>query len=81
MVKRNSQIEHDSQWSKHKACFACATQLWLAVNHNTSITSGDLVQCSKRWQEQFFYQLHLNLNKTSLKPNIILIFFSYALRY
>ena len=26
-----------------QACFACATQVWLAVNHNTSITSGELV--------------------------------------
>ena len=28
----------DSQWSKQEACFACATQVWLAVNHNTSVT-------------------------------------------
>ena len=27
-----------SQWSKQVACFACATQVWLAVNHNTSVT-------------------------------------------
>ena len=26
----------DSQWSKQEACFAHATQVWLAVNHNTS---------------------------------------------
>ena len=25
--------------------FACATQVWLAVNHNTSVTSGDHVRC------------------------------------
>ena len=31
----------DSQWSKQEACFAHATQLWLAVNHNISVTSGD----------------------------------------
>ena len=27
----------DSQWSKQEACFTCATQVWLAVNHNTSV--------------------------------------------
>ena len=37
----------DSQWSKQEACFALATQVWLAVNHNTSITSVEWVQCSK----------------------------------
>ena len=37
MEKRNSQLEQDSQWSKQEACFARATQVWLAVNHNTSI--------------------------------------------
>ena len=31
----------DSQWSRQEACFACATQVWLTVNHNTSVTSGD----------------------------------------
>ena len=30
----------DSQWSKQEACFACANQVWLAVIHNTSVTSG-----------------------------------------
>ena len=28
-----------SQWSKQEVCFARATQVWLAVNHNTSVTS------------------------------------------
>ena len=28
----------DSQWNKQEACFARATQVWLAVNHNISIT-------------------------------------------
>ena len=46
MKKRNSQLEHDSQWSKQEACFARVTQVWLAVNHNTSITSGEWVRCS-----------------------------------
>ena len=46
MEKQNSQLEHtDSQWGKQEACFACATQVWLAVNHNTSITSGEWVRC------------------------------------
>ena len=38
----------DSHWSKQEACFACATQVWLAGNHNTSVTPGDSAQCSKR---------------------------------
>ena len=33
----------DSQWTKQEACFASATQVWLAVNHNTSVTSNNLV--------------------------------------
>ena len=39
MEKQNSQLEHRHQWSKQEACFACATQVWLAVIHNTSVTS------------------------------------------
>ena len=38
----------NSQWSKQEACFAHATQVWLAVNHNTSVTSGELIRCLKR---------------------------------
>ena len=36
--------------SQCDACFACVaqSQLWLAVNHNTSVTSVKLVLCSKR---------------------------------
>ena len=34
-------LNTDSQWSKQEACFARATQVWLAVNHNTSVTSGE----------------------------------------
>ena len=37
----------DSQWNKQEACFACATRVWLSVNHNTSVTSGEWIQCSK----------------------------------
>ena len=33
-------VNTNSQWSKQEACFACATQVWLAVNHNTSVISG-----------------------------------------
>ena len=25
---------------KQEDCFACATQVWLAVNHNTSVSPG-----------------------------------------
>ena len=39
MEKRNSQLEHP--------CFARTTRMWLAVNHNTSITSGERVRCLK----------------------------------
>ena len=41
-------MNNDSQWSKQEACFARGTQVWLAVNHNTSITSGEFVRCSER---------------------------------
>ena len=41
-------LNRDSQWSKQEACFAYATQVWLAVNRNTSITSGECFRCSKR---------------------------------
>ena len=37
----------DSQWGKHEACFARPNQEWLAVSHNTSVTSGEWIQCSK----------------------------------
>ena len=43
MEKRNSQLEHGQQ----ETCFACVTRVWLAVNHNTSITSSLLVRSSK----------------------------------
>ena len=49
-VKRKSgtaSVNTESQWSK-EACFAHATQVWLAVNHNTSVTSGECIRCSKR---------------------------------
>ena len=34
-------MDTDSQWSKHKACFAGATQMWLVVNHNTESLLGN----------------------------------------
>ena len=45
---RTASLNTDSQWSKHEACFAPATRVWLAVNHNTSVTSGEWARCSKR---------------------------------
>ena len=41
-------VNTDSQWSKQEACFACVTPVWLAVNHNTNVFSGELFRCSKR---------------------------------
>ena len=37
----------DSQWSKQEACFASVNQVWLTVNHNNSVTSGERIKCSK----------------------------------
>ena len=34
-------MDRDSQWSKQKAFFARAKRVWLAVNHNTSVTFGN----------------------------------------
>ena len=48
-VKRKSgtaSVNTDSQWSKQKACFAHATQVWLAVNHNTSVLFGERIRSS-----------------------------------
>ena len=39
--KRNSQCEHGQPMEQSRSCFARATQVWLAINHNTSVTSGD----------------------------------------
>ena len=41
MEKLNSQFEQEFQWSKQEACFARTTRVWLDVNLNTSITSGE----------------------------------------
>ena len=40
MEKQNSQFEHGQPMEHKEACFACASQVWLAVNYNTSVTSG-----------------------------------------
>ena len=48
MEKRNSQLEHGQPMEQTRSCFARATRVWLAVNYNTSVTSGDLIRCSKR---------------------------------
>ena len=29
-------------------CFARATQVWLAVNQNTRVISGEFIRCSRR---------------------------------
>ena len=34
-------MNQDSQWNKQETCFACVSWVWLAVNHDTSVTSGD----------------------------------------
>ena len=44
MEKRNSQHEHGQPMEQIRGLFARATQ----VNHNTGITSGERVRCSKR---------------------------------
>ena len=42
----------DSQWSKREACFARVAQVWLAVNPNTSVTSGESIRCWQRIARQ-----------------------------
>ena len=41
MEKRNSQLEQGQPMEQQEACFAHVTRVWLAVNHNTSVTSGE----------------------------------------
>ena len=41
MEKSPSQLEHGQPMEKKEVCFACATQVWLVVNHNTIVTSGE----------------------------------------
>ena len=67
----------DSQWSKQEACFACATQVWLAANHNTSVTSGE---CSKRiaraseLDSNFVHEAMLDSSKPCFENVIILVY-------
>ena len=46
--KAEQPVNTDSQWSNQEACFARVTQVWLAINHNTSVFSGERIRCSKR---------------------------------
>ena len=39
MDSRTASVDTDSQLSKQGDCFARGTQVWLAVNHNISVTS------------------------------------------
>ena len=41
-------LNMDSRRSKQEACFACGIRVWLAFNHNTSVTSAKRVLCLKR---------------------------------
>ena len=39
--KRNGQCEHGQPTVQQESCSASMTQVWLAVNHNTSVTPGE----------------------------------------
>ena len=41
MEKQNSQCEHGQSMEQTRGLFACANRVWLTVNHNTSVTSGE----------------------------------------
>ena len=61
-VKQNSgtaSVNTDSQWSKQEACFAHEIQVWLPVTHNTSVTSGQCIQCSKGIARASAWQLSI----------------------
>ena len=50
----------NSQWSKQGACFERATQVWLPVNHNISVTSAIWrlnLMCIARAADQLLPQL------------------------
>ena len=40
MEKRNSQLEHGQPMEQIRGLFCTCNSVWLAVNDNTSITSG-----------------------------------------
>ena len=39
--KWNSQLEHGQPMEQKKKNNACVTRMWVAVNHNNSVTSGE----------------------------------------
>ena len=41
MEKRNSQLEQGQPMEQIRVFFARATQVWLAINYNTGITSDE----------------------------------------
>ena len=52
-------MNKDSQWCKQEYCFTRATRVWLAVNHNTSVTSG---AASELGSCQSFFVFHEAMN-------------------
>ena len=46
--KRNRHCEHGQPMEQTRCLFCMRTQVWLAVNHNISVTSGEWIWCSKR---------------------------------
>ena len=45
MESGTASLNTDSQWSKQEACFARATQVWLAVNHDRQMSSRFEAYC------------------------------------
>ena len=66
MEKRNSQLEHGQPMKQTRACFSLTTQVLLAVNHNTSVTSGECRQVSLAAVNQI-YVVHEAMNGCTLK--------------
>ena len=63
----------DSQWSKQKACFARATRMWLAVNHNTSVTSGECIRDSmNRPKMEFIAYIYILIQTSEIKKLFIM---------
>ena len=49
MEKRNSKCEHRQPMEQTRGLFCkCNSGVAHAVNHNTSVTSGEWIRCSKR---------------------------------
>ena len=55
--KAEQPVYMDSQWSKQEACFARATQVWLAINHNNSGKSMLEAYCTGKWDWQLLIKL------------------------